>query len=179
MTSSTGGGTYPRRRGAVGWRRGAAAALAWGLSLGGCYRQIPVEMGALAPREEVRVWLSPTGVAAVAPVLGSQATALEGTVLAAGPSDLTLQVPVAVQQVGFQRSVLHQEIRLRPGEYSMLQRRELDRTRTAVVVTGVGAALAGAAWATISGWTGASSDREVTEEPAQARVPLIFAIPIR
>lgn len=155
-------------------RAAGCAALLCGPALGGCYALVPVEEGALAPREEVRVWLSAEGEAAVAPVLGGRVRSVEGTVVSVDPSGLSLEVPVAVRQAGFHAERLRQEIRLAPAEVSLLQRRELDRARTAVVVTGTGAALAAAAWLTMTGWTGASTDHPGGgDDPPQLRIPIL------
>ncbi len=175
------GGIRPRRagRGVRSRLRGAgSAALLSSLALGGCYSHFPVEEGSLAPRQEVRVWLNAEGKAAVAPILGSEVTSLEGTVVRADPSGLALEVPAGVRQAGFHSELLRQEIVLRRAQMTMLQRRELDRARTAILVTGAGTALAAVAWVAMTGWTGASSDHPSGDDPPQVRVPIFF-IPVR
>jgi hypothetical protein len=101
--------------------RRAGALLLAALLLSGCHRYVPAELGELRPDMAVRVRVAdrPTS------------PPLEGPVVELGPggSGVTI-LPEA--------SILGEEgpVSLTPVQIEVLERRELDRTRTALVVAG-------------------------------------------
>src|SRR5690606_17225444 len=89
-----------------------------------------------------------------------------------------LEVTSAQVQQGMRTETLSQRLLLAPEDIVSLQRRELDRTRTYLMV-GAGAAAVGALiYAAISGEAGGTTGRPPTGGGTEAVIPLL-PVPLR
>ena len=116
----------------------AAAAIA---VLGGCYRYTPTN-DAPGAGSDVRVHLTQSGTASLAPVLGVGTTSLSGRVISANDSSVVLAVSETAGSVG-RVSWAGERITLPRNALGSAELRSMDRRRTVkAVAIGVGAAAA-------------------------------------
>lgn len=168
----------PGRRSA-GLARGLqAAGLAAVLLFAGCYRLVPVSPESATPPMRVRAYLTPEATARMAPVLGEARAELDGRLVERTPQGIFLEVRAGEIQQGMASEVLTQRLLLAPADVVGLQRRELDRGRTALVA-GAGAAVLGAVvYDMLTGESGGTGRPPGGGGPPEVRIPLL-AFPIR
>ena len=112
-----------------------------------CYRYVPMETGAAAPGEPVRVYVTQAGAEGFREVyeVDQALPRVRGTVVGRDAGDLLLMVEVARRQVGFQAVGLEQTLRIPEGEILATERRSLNGLATSafvgVVAGGVAAIL--------------------------------------
>jgi hypothetical protein len=145
--------------------------------LPGCYRYVPVTVESVSPSETVR--------ARVASGAGSDGTArpqeprtLEGELLARDDAGFTLFVPAAVRQQGFFTENLRERVRVSSADVIGIERRELDRARTFVLLGAGTAAVVALVIETLSGETGGNTIDRTPPGPAPVRVP-VFSLRVR
>jgi len=144
----------------------------------GCYTYVATSLDALPEGAQVRVEVTGETASRLADALAADQTSIEGRVQAYQDDALLLDVVTVSHQVGFRYEPLHQTIRLATADATLVQRKLLDRGRTAVAV-GVAAVAAGAiAWTALSGKVGGSERPPGTGGPADARrAPFLIRIP--
>jgi hypothetical protein len=144
----------------------------------GCYTYVATPLDALPKGSHVRVEVTRETAARLSDALAADRTSVEGQVQGLEGGDLLLDVVVASHQVSFLYQPLHQTIRLAPADATFVQRKLLDRGRTAVAVGVAGVAAGAIAWKALSGKVGGSEKPPGTGGPADARrVPLLIRIP--
>jgi hypothetical protein len=149
----------------------------------GCYTYSTIDLASAAPGMEVRARVSAATAAQLAPSLGmSDARLLSGPVVQRDADGLTIRVPTApIGTIGAQEG-LFQQILVNRSDLLELESRQLDRTRTGVMI---GAAFVGATVIAVTALHGRSSGANATTEPPsnfnrRARgVQLTFVAPIR
>lgn len=115
----------------------------------GCFNYVPAEIGAVPPGESVRLYLTRAGVDAVNEGGAEEALSfvsepvLSGEFVRRTGDDLFLRVPTVRRQIGFHTSQLGQDIRVPASEIVQLERQELSRARTGLLVGGTAAAITG------------------------------------
>ncbi len=115
----------------------------------GCFNYVPAEIGAVPPGESVRLYLTRAGVDAVNEGGAEEALSLVSEPVLSGEfvrrtgDDLFLRVPTVRRQIGFHTSQLGQDIRIPASEIVQLERQELSRARTGLLVGGTAAAITG------------------------------------
>ena len=146
-------------------RPATAAGLLLALAVAGCYTYVPARPGEVSPGTRVRVLLSEEEADRLSDVTWTRDRAVEGTLLEEENGELLLLVPVITQTRGIRVETLRQRIRLSPEDILLLERRELNRGKT-VVVVGTGALIVGAVLANEL-WGGANPGSEPPEAPPQ------------
>lgn len=140
----------------------------------GCYTYIATPLQAVPERAEVRVEVTRETAARLSDALVADRTSIEGRVRAHEDGDILLDVVTASRQVGFQFEPLRQTIRLSPADATFVQRKVLDRGRTAVVVGVAGLAAGAIAWEALGGNAGGAKHPPDTGQPADSKVARFF-----
>ena len=115
----------------------------------GCFNYVPAEIGAVPPGESVRLYLTRAGVDAVNEGGAEEALSfvsepvLSGEFVRRTGDDLFLRVPTVRRQIGFHTSQLGQDIRIPASEIVQIERQELSKARTGLLVGGATAAITG------------------------------------
>jgi hypothetical protein len=158
--------------GALAARPRAPALAAAAVLLSGCFSYQPTRPESVAPPEAVRVHVSPEIAAGFVEVLGSASPVLSGRLVEVTPESISLLVPVVqASAAGLRSEPISQQLVIRREDLLGFQRRELDRTRTAITV---GAALAAAgflAYQALSGPTGGGTGGPPVGGGPEARLP--------
>ncbi|TVR58841.1 MAG: hypothetical protein EA422_15590, partial [Gemmatimonadales bacterium] len=112
----------------------------------GCYTLQPVAAGDLMEGAEVRTWITADEAEALREVMPAGRRTLDGRVVRIDPTDgsLLLSVPVGSTERSGVRRTLRQEIRIPEQGLLQVETRELDRTRTYLLVGGSVAAVGAA-----------------------------------
>lgn len=141
--------------------------------LSGCYTYAPVETRALGPGASVRARVSTPAAQRIAPLLGfTEARVLTGSLVETKGDAIVIEVPTAAQiAAGTSTQTLYQHVSLAPGDVTELERRTLNRTRTALVVGAIVAA-AGIAVATSLHGEPAIDNPPPTQSPSEMRTPI-------
>lgn len=148
----------------------AATAVVLILGLGGCYTLVPATVPGLTPGDQVRVEVGGT----LSPELrmfvgeGGSGGALSGTVDHRDADGLLLLLPSAYRPQGFHVETLHQRVRVPGINLLAVERRELDRGRTVLVVGAVGVVVGAIAWQAVSSRSGGNTAPTPDPGPAQA-----------
>lgn len=115
----------------------------------GCFNYVPTEIGAVPPGESVRLFLTRAGVDAINQAGNEEALStvfepvLSGEFVRRTDADLYVRIPTVRRQVGFHSSQLGQDIRVPAGEIVQIERQELSRAKTGLLVGGTAAAITG------------------------------------
>jgi hypothetical protein len=120
------------------------------IALGGCYAYVPAELAAVPDAQEVRVLISRAGALRLSDMGAGDLVSLddptvEGVLQRSGDGRVRLRIPVRSESLAAGARPIVQERILDPGEIVRIDRRRLDRTRTAFALGGA----AGLATATI------------------------------
>lgn len=148
----------------------SAATLILALHLGGCYTLVPTTLPGLTPGDQVRVEVGGT----LSPELrlflgdGSSVGALSGAVDRRDADGLLLLLPSGYRPQGFHVETLHQRVRVPETNVLRVERRELDRGRTALTAGAVGLAVGAIAWQAISSRSGGNTAPNPDPGPAQS-----------
>ena len=115
----------------------------------GCFNYVPTEIGAVPPGESVRLFLTRAGVEAVNQGGTEEALStvfepvLAGEFVRRTGADLYVRVPTVRRQVGFHSAQLGQDIRVPAGEIVQIERQELSKAKTGLLIGGATAAITG------------------------------------
>src|SRR5689334_11014577 len=144
-----------------------------GAALCGCFRYAPIETQSAPEGSSVRARITPTAAQRIAPLLGTgESRVLTGALVTRNNGGLILEVPTAASTgMGSSLQTLYQRVSLAPGEVTELDIRTLDRTKTAIVVGGLAAAVGAAAIASLHSSPGI--DRPPTGGPSEHRIPML------
>jgi hypothetical protein len=116
--------------------------LAGVVSLSGCFSFVQVPLDEAPIGAEYRVVLTRLKLEQLRDLDGSGLPEsgpplVVGTLVERGASEITLRVPIASRQVGFHQAGIERQIRVEVGEVVQIERRQLDRGRTALGVAGL------------------------------------------
>lgn len=119
------------------------------LTVSGCARWVPTELGTVPPGTDVRLRLSEDGAAQLEEMTGARAAQVTGELLQWEP-EVLLSTAVAAAGTGLDPR-LRQRLVMDPDDVVAIDVREVDRTRTGFLVGGV-VAVAGSAiaWAVVN-----------------------------
>ena len=145
------------------------------LTISGCARWVPAQLGTVPPGTDVRLRLSEDGAAQLAEMTGAGAAEVTGELLQWEPEVLmsTALAPTA----GRLDPGLRRRLVLDPDNVVGIDVREVDRTRTGLLVGGVVAAAGSAiAWAVVNIIRGSEGtpNSPPTDVPAEPFVRLRF-----
>ena len=115
----------------------------------GCFSYIPTELGVVTPGEPVRLYLTRAGVDAVNAGGAEEALSpvsdpiLSGEFVRRADADLFLRVPTVRRQVGFHSAQLGQDVRIPASEIVQIERRQLNKAGTGLLIGGAAAVVTG------------------------------------
>ena len=115
----------------------------------GCFNYVPTEIGAVPPGESVRLFLTRAGVDAVNEGGAEEALSMVSEPVLSGEfvrrtgDDLFLRVPTVRRQVGFHTAQLGQDLRVPASEIVQIERQELSKAKTGLLLGGATAAITG------------------------------------
>lgn len=141
----------------------------------GCFSYVPVETAAVAPGQEVQVHLTRQGLAELEQLDMAGGATVRGRVVEREGDGVLLRVPITRVQEGFHSVALGQDIPIPSRAIVQIERRELNRGGTALLVGGT-AALAAAVIYFIVG-EGFGDDTQEPPEPPEIRIPLSVPVP--
>lgn len=174
--------SYTSRSGAYGRLRRLARAFGGGswvpasILLTGCFTLSPVRFDGDVDPGRVRIHLTDAGATHVSTVLGERTAVVDADLLRSTPSEFVVLVP-STGHGSFGSEVLYQELRIPKQELEGMQRRTLNRTRTALVIGGVGAVAGLLLYQSFSGKTGGSIPG-TNPGPSESRIPILqFQLP--
>lgn len=125
-----------------------AAALALSTATG-CVNYVPTEIGAVPPGEPVRLYLTRAGLDAINEAGNDEALStvfepvLSGEFVRRTDADLYVRIPTVRRQVGFHTAQLGQDIRIPASEIVQIERQELSKAKTGLLVGATAAAITG------------------------------------
>ena len=125
-----------RRRSIV--RAAALPLLALGLALAGCYRYVPAGGTPLTAGRDVRVRINEAESNRFATVLPDGTRLVEGKVIQNSADELLLEVPMSSNALGSRIETLSQRLDFSRSGIVEIELRELDRTKTTIVIAGAG-----------------------------------------
>jgi hypothetical protein len=158
--------------GASASRPRAVALATAAVLLSGCFSYQPTRPESVTPPEAVRVQVSPEAAAGFVEVLGSASQVLSGRLVEVTPEAISLLVPVTrAPTTGLRSEPISQQLVIRREDLLGFQRRELDRTRTAITVGAAVAAAGFLAYQALSGPTGGGTGGPPVGGGPEARIP--------
>lgn len=117
-------------------RRGAVLLLIAGVANTACYNYVPVSLGAVPSKEEVRVRVTDAAALRLAKELGAIAIEIDGQMAQEGPDSVSVGVPIDKSYRGVTVGTTTQTLFLGRSEIVEVRRREFSRSRTALVTAG-------------------------------------------
>jgi hypothetical protein len=144
---------------------------------GGCYRYVPVEMGAAPRGAEVRAILTGDGVEAMRGKFGPDVTSVDGPLVDWDQGGVGILADYRVQRAGYPPTTLVDTVRILPNQLARMQVRELDKKRTLGFTAAVLGAMGGALWA---GQTFGGGPEDTNNEGGDSGpdAAIVFRIPI-
>lgn len=146
------------------------------LLFAGCYRYVPLEPAEAPVGAEVRAHLTEGARARLQPLLRGTERHLNGEVVGRGTDTLVLELPVAMPADGLRTRELAQRVNLSREDMVALERKELDRLRTAALVAGLGTGVVALAVKVLSGRT-ESQTLPPGGGPPEIVVPIVIPLP--
>jgi len=148
-----------------------------------CYQYVDVPVTQLQPGMDLRAQVSGVGVERLRSGGEAQSRvlkefALNGTVVSTEGDSVLFSIPTSFYEGDFRAGVLTQEVVLSRSELVRAETRRLDRTRTAFVAVGAGAAAIYVIMSVNRGG-GASGGIPVHGGPGETRIPLGFRWTVR
>jgi hypothetical protein len=110
------------------------------LALNGCYSYVVVPIASLPPGQDARIMLSNEGLLEVRELTDRSESVLAGTLVRRDENRAFFHVRIATVQEGALYAPVLQEIPISTRNILQVERRELNRTRTAFVALGSAAA---------------------------------------
>lgn len=145
------------------------------LPLAGCYSHAVTSLDAVSPGQQVRITVTPASRAQISPLVGSERPTLEGE-LAEITDDgaFYMTVPSGVRQEGFSFETLYQKLRFAQEDVVAIETRRINRSRTALLLGGMGVVVTAVILDTFTGRSGGNTEQSPGENPAQVRIPWTF-----
>jgi hypothetical protein len=149
------------------------ALLVAGVANAGCYSYVPISVGAVAPKEEVRIRVTEGAAARLAKDLGVFSTEIDGQFAREGADSISVGVAVDRAYRGTTIGTTTQVLFLGQSEVVEVRKREFSRTRTVLVSTGtlVGFGLLAVGIKQLVDPNGPSQDQPPPPPPAPVRRP--------
>lgn len=102
----------------------------------GCYSYVPISLGAVAPKEDVRLRVTDGAAARLAADLGSFSTEIDGQLAREGADSISVGVAIGRMYRGTTIGTTTQVLFLGRSEVVEVRKREFSRSRTILVSTG-------------------------------------------
>jgi hypothetical protein len=147
----------------------------------GCYSYVPVSLGTIAPKEDVRVRVTDAAATRLADQLGSFSTEIDGQLSPEGSDSVLVGVSIDRTYRGATIGTTTQVLSLGRSEVVDVRRREFSRSRTILVSAGtvVGFGLLAAGITQLVDPNGPSQDQPPPPPPAPVRRPLGYRLGLR
>lgn len=139
-----------------------------------CFSYVPAEMGTVPEGEDVRVYLTRAGMEELPELASEGGPFVSGTLMSADADEMMVRVPVAVRREGFFMGTLGQDVGIPTSQVIQLERRELNKVGTGLLVGGT-AGLA-VLVVTMIITDGRRGEAPPPPGPEEIRIPL-FSIP--
>jgi hypothetical protein len=120
----------------------------------GCYTFTPLDRATVGPGEPVRVTLSPEGGDYISQITGRHARAVEGVFVEWSAGRMVVALPVPSPSIRGTPTGLRQEVPIAAADVLLVERREFDRSRTALVLAATGTVAGLVLWRAQSGGGG-------------------------
>ncbi|HTE46747.1 MAG TPA: hypothetical protein VK636_15955 [Gemmatimonadaceae bacterium] len=182
MQFETRRGDVRRRRVArVIGRRSIAVLVAAGLANSACYRYVPIPLGTVASKEEVRVRITTDAAARLSKELGSFSTEIDGQFTPQGADSVSVGVAIDREYRGTTIGTTTQLLFLGRTEVVEVRKREFSRGRTILLSAGtvVGFGLLAAGIVQLTDPNGDSQGPPSPPPPVQARIPTGYHVRMR
>ena len=114
----------------------SAVALAFALSLAGCFTYVPTELGTVPPGERVRLYVTREALLGFAELPLLDEPVVTGTLLRTQGDTLVLRVPVTTRREGFRSEALGQVVLIPRSQVIQLERRRLHPLGTGIAAVG-------------------------------------------
>lgn len=101
-----------------------------------CYRYVPAELAGLPDGQDVRMYLTRQGIAAIDELPLESGPLVRGRFVNQDNGDVILRIPVAVRQTGFHTSSIGQDVRIPTSEIIQVERRRFDSVGTGLLIGG-------------------------------------------
>jgi hypothetical protein len=107
----------------------------------GCHRYTPTDASLVPPGEDIRVLVTRVGAAQLEEVLPDRSIpgVISGTMNGVEGDDVLMRVPVGARREGFVMVDMVQTIRVPMGEILGMERRELNKAATGLLLVGAAA----------------------------------------
>jgi len=116
-----------------------------GLTNAACYRYVPVSLGGVQSKEDVRVRVSDATALRLSDQLGAISTEIDGQIAPQGADSVAVAVPIARTYRGTTIGTSTQVLLLRPPGVVDVRKREFSRSRTVLLAAGTVVGFAGLA----------------------------------
>jgi hypothetical protein len=109
------------------------------ITLPGCYRYVPTELEATPPGTAARIVVTRAGSEQLREAMPTavDGAPVRGTFVEVDGNDAIFTVPVARRQEGMAQRSIEQRVQVPLGEIVSFERRELNKTTTAILVAGM------------------------------------------
>jgi hypothetical protein len=144
-----------------------------GSAVSGCYNYVPIELGAASQQEGVRLRVTESAAARIAPELGVFSTEIDAQFARDGADSISVGIPVDRTYRGSTIGTSTQTLFLARSEVVEVRRREFSRSRTILVSAGtlVGFGILAAGITQLVDPNGPSSDSPPPPPPPGQRLP--------
>ena len=108
----------------------------------GCFSYVPADIETVPPGEDVRLFLTQAGMAALdeadpdGTLLTGVTPIVQGEITRRDLDEVYVRIPITRRQVGFHSSQLGQDVRIPTGEIVQIERRELNGVGTGLIIGG-------------------------------------------
>lgn len=147
----------------------------------GCYSYVPISLGSVAAREDVRVRVTEAAAARLADELGTFSTQIDGQFAREGADSISVGVSIDKTYRGMTIGSTTQTLSLGRSEVIDVRKREFSRSRTILVSAGtvVGFGLLAAGITQLVDPNGPSQDQPPPPPPAPVRRPIGYHVGFR
>ena len=161
--------------------RAAGVLLIAGMANTACYRYVPVSLGTVGSKEEVRVRVTEDAAARLSKELGAFSTEIDGEFTREGPDSVSIGVAIDREYRGTRVGTTTQLLFLGRSEVVEVRKREFSRGRTILLSAGtvVGFGLLAAGVVQLVDPNGPSQDQPPPPPPSSLRQPSGYHLGVR
>lgn len=142
--------------------------------LSGCFNYIPAEIGAIPEGSRVRAQLTPEGSAELERRTGRERTVIDGKLVERRGNSVVFSVRSVFGSESGTGSALKQHVDVQRQHIGRVERKEIDGTKTTLLIAGSSVALGAATFLAVSG-DPVSSNPPGTGNPQESvRFPLVL-----
>jgi hypothetical protein len=143
------------------------------MALSGCYSYQPIEVSDIRPEMDIRARVSGAQSDALADVLGSDDRTVEGRVVENGSDEILLEVAAATAERRGRVETLNQRVRIPTTEVMTVDQKNVDQTKTTLLIAGGVAVAAVAVVAAITASSSSTTPGTGPGGPQDILIPLL------